>query len=840
MSALIYRRAFADSFSLLALSSGRVPEMSEVRRRIFVAERRSDARRPDHFYKNYLQDRLGSVGHLHELPWAVLTALASRFVTRSAGRLQIRSEAFADWQELLPMISPLAVIVAFLVEEGRGPAFGMDPRDFLYEQIGDTALVSPFYPELSEIIERDGLNEMHMHLNGSTELDIIWSDAVRSPEVYLKELEDGLVKSGEPAREFYDQLEVGLKPYHLYQRLRAARRVRHLAASILNECRLRQTTDVTVGSVLSTMAVDQTDSSCLHTTGLPLSYRPVARIHPGPSRSPILDEAAFLYTWFQGMQPTAAPRMQLGLGLYFNMLVLTQISRISVQQIDEAGFDQFQKYTFVGVREHLERAYAARYRQLNGSAPYRVLRHLEGRLAPKKTVDEFLTLVGSIVEGYLHFKGCPYRRSVRGLRGDAPGCMTGFCTGGCSGSAVGRPDAELVLVVHFIKRRSRPSRGRVPQGRDLVLRTDLRQQAQVVRQAIERHRLVRQILRGMDAAANELHAAPEVFAPTFRYLRRHAVSRATFHVGEDFIHLVSGIRACAEAKAFLPLEAGDRMGHATALGIAPALWVGRTGTRVMICAGEHLDNLVYANAHLSSWEATSGEAKGLEAEIALRSARIYGCEQSPAMLHRAWQLRDLDILEVLELERNSDAGSDAAALARAAADKSGRMNAPARRDELARIAKAAADHPIAYALFRERHRRGDRLDELLEVETAFLSDASLTALQADVLGDLAMSGVAIETLPTSNVRISSYDRLEEHHLFRWLNLTEDRFDTVPAICVGSDDTGIFATSLRNEYAAIYDVLRCVMSIGSHEATTILEKLNRNGSAFRFQPEAASS
>ncbi len=304
------------------------------------------------------------------------------------------------------MVSPLAVIVAFLVEEGEGPAFGVDPRDYLYEQIGDTALVSPFYPELTEVIERSGLNEMHMHLNGSTELDTIWPDAVRCPEIYLRELESGLIKSGESTREFYDQLEVGLKPYQLYQRLRAARRVRHLAVSILDDCKLRQTTNVTVGSLLSTMAVDRTDSSCHYTTGIPLSYRPVMRLHPGPSRSPILDEAAFLYTWFQGMLPTAAPRMQLGLSLYFNMLVLTQISRISVQQIDEAGFDQFQKYTFVGVREHLERAYAGRYRQLNGSPPYRLLRHLEGRLAPKKTLAEFLTLIDSIAEGYLHFKGC--------------------------------------------------------------------------------------------------------------------------------------------------------------------------------------------------------------------------------------------------------------------------------------------------------------------------------------------------------------------------------------------------------------------------------------------------
>lgn len=51
---------------------------------------------------------------------------------------------------------------------------------------------------------------------------------------------------------------------------------------------------------------------------------------------------------------------------------------------------------------------------------------------------------------------------------------------------------------------------------------------------------------------------------------------------------------------FLPLGSGDRMGHATALGISPELWLGRTGPRLMISIGEHLDNLVYAHANLTS------------------------------------------------------------------------------------------------------------------------------------------------------------------------------------------------------------------------------------------------
>ncbi|WP_374552312.1 hypothetical protein [Sphingobium yanoikuyae] len=196
-------------------------------------------------------------------------------------------------------------------------------------------------------------------------------------------------------------------------------------------------------------------------------------------------------------------------------------------------------------------------------------------------------------------------------------------------------------------------------------------------------------------------------------------------------------------------------------------------------------------------------------------------------------MRALDILEVLELER--DGSNDVQGIPAAAAAKAARLNAPARRAELSLIAEAIARDPLAYEIFRERHRRGDHLDQLVEVNANWLSARWLTSLQAELLGALSMHNVAIETLPTSNVRISAYDRLNEHHLFRWLGFGKRPFPEVPAICVGSDDTGIFATSLRNEYAAIFDVLRWDFGVAPAEAATVIEKLNRNGAAYRFQP-----
>lgn len=50
--------------------------------------------------------------------------------------------------------------------------------------------------------------------------------------------------------------------------------------------------------------------------------------------------------------------------------------------------------------------------------------------------------------------------------------------------------------------------------------------------------------------------------------------------GEDFKHIISGIRSIYEAITFLEMGHGDRLGHCTAIGINPALWLKRTGEKV--------------------------------------------------------------------------------------------------------------------------------------------------------------------------------------------------------------------------------------------------------------------
>lgn len=125
-----------------------------------------------------------------------------------------------------------------------------------------------------------------------------------------------------------------------------------------------------------------------------------------------------------------------------------------------------------------------------------------------------------------------------------------------------------------------------------------------------------------------------------------------------------------------------------------------------------------------------------------------------------------------------------------------------------------------------------RYNEPCEVsfEEEPLDKHTLRLVQEAVLGEFRERQVAIETLPTSNVRISVYEKYAEHHVFRWLGL---RGDPPVRVCVGSDDPGIFATNLRNEYAHLLRELDAITDPQS--AQNYLEQLIASGKAWRFAP-----
>lgn len=106
------------------------------------------------------------------------------------------------------------------------------------------------------------------------------------------------------------------------------------------------------------------------------------------------------------------------------------------------------------------------------------------------------------------------------------------------------------------------------------------------RTCIKSKQLFKKRIIGIDACSNEIGCRPEVFATEYRFIQNYKFSvpselvikgdfhtaflGRTYHVGEDFLDIVDGLRAIDEVIQFLDFSHGDRLGHALALGISPS------------------------------------------------------------------------------------------------------------------------------------------------------------------------------------------------------------------------------------------------------------------------------
>lgn len=158
-------------------------------------------------------------------------------------------------------------------------------------------------------------------------------------------------------------------------------------------------------------------------------------------------------------------------------------------------------------------------------------------------------------------------------------------------------DLELGLVFHFTKDRGGGAREGIPRAQRGLSHGDpnanptgyryarfyngKRHEALALRWMLWRYPRSLALIRGIDVATDELGVPTWVLAPLFRYLRALSEAaaavapdgpdtlvplRCTAHAGEDFVHLLTGLRNVEEAVRRLGLRAGDRIGHGVSLG----------------------------------------------------------------------------------------------------------------------------------------------------------------------------------------------------------------------------------------------------------------------------------
>lgn len=449
------------------------------------------------------------------------------------------------------------------------------------------------------------------------------------------------------------------------------------------------------------------------------------------------------------------------------LLILGLVNQMLVQQPQCFGFEQFQHYTSNGLREYSEQEYEQRFLQLAGNQLNNI-KIIEGRFSPKDKEYKNNYLIDKIRRGWL-------------LLNNRQGCNK----------------SDIRLIAHFIKRADK-------QKKDIRFK-ELRLKNKKICEALISLRNSGskngKAIVGIDAAASEFDTPPEVFAPVFKKLREKGFQHFTYHAGEDFYHLLGGLRAIYEAITFLDLQRGDRIGHATAAGVAPETWAHNVGCEVVVPIGAYMDDLLFVYNLISNNECKALDSlmPRLYMRITELSREIYPNDDFQVYdLIYAWKRRQEDILEL------ADSG------------------------ELNNIKALRRYHQKEYV---EKYKKEIKV-KIFEI----LDEKALREVQLAVLKMMHHKEIAIETLPTSNIFIGYHNSFNTYHLVNWIRW-EKEGKPIPPIVLGTDDAGIFATNIYNEYCHIYTLLVYEYDFCINEAFEIIRKINRNAIFYTFNNDS---
>lgn len=336
---------------------------------------------------------------------------------------------------------------------------------------------------------------------------------------------------------------------------------------------------------------------------------------------------------------------------------------------------------------------------------------------------------------------------------------------------------------------------------------------------------------GLDVASEELYAEPWVYAPVYHRARNRYSTYPvqletgrlmqnlgfTYHVGEDYHHIVSGLRHIDEVLTHFGYKAGDRLGHGMALQVDLAEWV-HNNEVVSIPTIEHLENLLWL------WSLCNEDSKnlleylpGLEREIMELAGRLY-CNVNgltPHMLWTAYQKKFQEIdsdfcsqMEQVYLQPEQNLCQTLES-----------WPYPFQRSFCARVWQKGSDGPCGlpqtdsiwdanklllthYCPSYEHHYRKPYF--------AFTGPDKLPlyqAVQVHMRRKVQQMGVYIETNPTSNLLIGDIYGLQEYPITD-LNdhLLRERTSAAVLISVNSDDPLLFNTNVENELALVYHML----------------------------------
>lgn len=488
--------------------------------------------------------------------------------------------------------------------------------------------------------------------------------------------------------------------------------------------------------------------------------------------------------------------------LYAYLIAKNRVRKELIQQNERIGFKNFKNYQdrkefFIpenSIYEKLVSHIAIESSLAPGNVDY-----IEARITPGDRVD---TLTQAIAK---------YDKDILHINDDLISKLSD--TGSCNG----KEQIRHYYILHFIKGADKVlnSYSASVYSRSFSLRERVKQQTFAINEVRKSVHSLRDRVVGIDAAGAEIGCRPEIFATAYRYLKNYTYNSKfqyltddifyrlgfTYHVGEDFLDLVDGLRAIDEAILFLNLSDGDRIGHGLALGVDPQMYYNSRNMRIIMTNQDFLDNVSWMLAMIpqTGGKESSKIISKLENWFYKYYHKIYNnsANITPYLYHQAWKLRGDDPKHYSKPNPNNERFEPKFTNFWS---KSGINENPdldvERKDDIIAI----------YRDYHYNHSVKENGAEMCEEEICIDYIEAVRAIQRLICKKIAEKHIIVEVNPTSNILIGDHKRYDKHPLVKLFNSSltgpNEQIDSSHQIhiTIGTDDRGVFATSLEMEFS----------------------------------------
>ena len=369
-------------------------------------------------------------------------------------------------------------------------------------------------------------------------------------------------------------------------------------------------------------------------------------------------------------------------------------------------------------------------------------------------------------------------------------------------------DRRYTLTLHFIKQKESEDYNHCSLCcRQAQLRKKIYLEALAIRNARQDSFFSqRERIRGVDAANSEILTRPEVFAQAFRFLRNELRADVqypnnlgmTYHVGEDFLDAVDGMRAVDEVLTFMGFHNGDRLGHAIVLGIDVKNYYAKRHNILIIPLQVLLDNVVWLYHKGQDLPRFCKVCRELEILYETTYQKVHGTdENSNSIRPSIWDYYQSWLLRGDNPEYYSGrSGFTASSGYWYAFD----LNTTS--DSM-----FARKNNIAQKLYYDYHYNRKVKECGTRTEQVSFSDelvAHIADVQEKMLCEIERQNICIECNPTSNLLIGQIEGYRHHPILRFHNhgLNLNLPPHAISVSINTDDKGIFATSLEREYSLL--------------------------------------